>query len=109
MKFNQGKCWILPLGQGSPGCVDRLGNEEAGEQLHRKELLDGKLNTSQQCPGSQEGQLCPGGTRPSIASQARKGLSCSALGQPHLQSWGQFWVPQYKEDFEPLESIQRRP
>ncbi|KAJ7405417.1 hypothetical protein WISP_139811 [Willisornis vidua] len=27
MKFNKGKCWILHLGQGSPGFVYRLGNE----------------------------------------------------------------------------------
>ncbi|KAJ7411770.1 hypothetical protein BTVI_48686 [Pitangus sulphuratus] len=26
-------------------------------------LVDGKLNMSQQCPGSQEGQSCPGGIR----------------------------------------------
>ncbi|KAF4798222.1 hypothetical protein TURU_068342 [Turdus rufiventris] len=63
-------------------------------------LVDGKLNTSQQCPGSQEPSL--GHPNPvlehqhSITSQARERivLLCSALEQPHLQRWGQFWVPQ---------------
>lgn len=35
-------------------------------------------------------------------------LLCSALLQPHLESWGHVWAPQFKEDVKVLESIQRR-
>ncbi|KAJ7406082.1 hypothetical protein WISP_136236 [Willisornis vidua] len=75
------------------------------------EVLDnGKLNMSQQCPGSQEGQPCPGGIRHSIASQAREGIVplCSALGQPHLEYCVQFGALHYKKDIKLLESIQGR-
>ncbi|KAJ7408298.1 hypothetical protein BTVI_60144 [Pitangus sulphuratus] len=54
--FNNGKCQILHLGWGNPGCLYRLGN--AGKKCSERDLgvlVDGKLNKSQQCPGSQEG------------------------------------------------------
>ena len=73
-------------------------------------LVSGKVTMSQQCPGSQEGQVCPGGIRHSISSRAREGIVplCSALGWPHLECWGQFWVPQCKKDIKLLGSVQRR-
>ncbi|TRZ20563.1 hypothetical protein HGM15179_006530 [Zosterops borbonicus] len=78
MKFNKGKwCWILHLGWGNPGWIDRLGNEMLESRLMENNLgilVSGKLNMSQQCPGSQEGQPCPGGIRHSMASQAREGI-----------------------------------
>ena len=35
-----------------------------------------------------------------MASWAREGivLLCSELEQPHLEGWGQFWVPQCMKD-----------
>ena len=71
----------------------RLGNERLESSAVERDLgllVDGKLNMSQQCPGSQEGQQFLGGIRHSIASQARGGIVplCSALGRPHLQCWG---------------------
>ncbi|KAJ7398446.1 rna-directed dna polymerase from mobile element jockey-like [Pitangus sulphuratus] len=63
MKFNKGKCWILHLGWGNPGCTYRLENEMLEISNVERDLTilgNDKLSTSQQCPGSHKGQLCPG-------------------------------------------------
>ncbi|TRZ15040.1 hypothetical protein HGM15179_012061 [Zosterops borbonicus] len=72
-------------------------------------FVDEKLNMSQQCPGSQEDQPCPG-VRQAHHHQAREGIVplCSELGWSHLECRQQFWMIQYKKDIKPLESIQRR-
>ncbi|RMB93692.1 hypothetical protein DUI87_29922 [Hirundo rustica rustica] len=72
-----GKCQSLYLGWGNPGCVHGLGNEMVESNAMERDLVvlvDGKLNMSQQCPGNQEGQVCPGDIRQSIASQTRKAI-----------------------------------
>ncbi|KAJ7410923.1 hypothetical protein BTVI_51693 [Pitangus sulphuratus] len=49
---------------GNPGCLYRPGNETLESSATERDLgvlYDGKLNLSQQCPGNQEGQPCPGG------------------------------------------------
>ncbi|RMC14023.1 hypothetical protein DUI87_09110 [Hirundo rustica rustica] len=73
-------------------------------------LVDGKLNMSQQCPGSQEGQPCPEVHQAQNGQQAREGivLLCSALGRPQLQCWGLVWAPQRKKEIKLSESIQGR-
>lgn len=68
-----------------------------------------KLNMIQQCPGSQEGQPCPGGHQAQDHQQGR-GLSCSTLHWCCLiLSPGAVLAPQYKNDIELLESIQKMP
>ena len=52
MKFNKGKCWILYLGHGKPGCTYRLENERLQSSSVERDLgvlVNSKLNTSQQC------------------------------------------------------------
>ena len=67
------------------------------------------MNTSQQCPGSQESQPCPGGHQAQHGQQAREGivLLCSELGQPHLQCWANFGYYN-KKDINLLENSPRR-
>ncbi|KAJ7401307.1 rna-directed dna polymerase from mobile element jockey-like [Pitangus sulphuratus] len=51
-------------GWDNPGCMYRLGNEMLQSSAMERDLevlVDGELNLSQQCPGSQEDQSCPGG------------------------------------------------
>ena len=63
MKFNKNKCWILNLGRCSPGYVYRLGDEMLENSTTEKDmevLINNKLNMSQVCPDSEEGQKCPG-------------------------------------------------
>ncbi|KAJ7419449.1 hypothetical protein BTVI_25205 [Pitangus sulphuratus] len=87
VKFNKRKCWIVHLGWGNPGCTGRLGNErlESSARKGLGVLVNGKLNMSQQCPGSQEGNHVLRVIRQSITSWLREGivLLCSALRQPH--------------------------
>ncbi|TRZ13180.1 hypothetical protein HGM15179_013923 [Zosterops borbonicus] len=105
MEFSKGKCHILHLGWGNPGCTDRMGNRRLKSSTAERGLLvNGEWNMSQQCPGSQEDKLCPGDIRPSMASPAREGIVPSALHWGGLTSSD--GVPQYKKDIKPLESFQ---
>ena len=38
MKFNKGKCQILHMGQGNPGCMDRLGNKMLASSAVERDL-----------------------------------------------------------------------
>ncbi|KAJ7421329.1 hypothetical protein BTVI_18692 [Pitangus sulphuratus] len=112
-KFNKGKYWILHLGWGNLRCSYRLGNEMLESSAMERGLgvlVDGKLNMSQQCPGSQEANYVLGGIRQSITNWLREAIVplCSTLGWPHLEYFVQFWALQYKKDIQLLESVQRR-
>ncbi|KAJ7413307.1 hypothetical protein WISP_92232 [Willisornis vidua] len=81
MKLNKGKCRILHLEQGNLGFSFRLGNEVLESSATERDLevlINCKLNMSQQCPGSQEGQLCPGGHQ-AKHHQLVEGHDCPAL------------------------------
>ncbi|KAJ7417782.1 hypothetical protein BTVI_31515 [Pitangus sulphuratus] len=113
MKFNKGKCQILHLGWGNPRCTYRLGEEMLENSAVERDLgflVDGKLNLSQQCPGSQKGQLCPEGHQAKHHQPVKEGdypgLLCTEC--PHPEYCLQLWAPQHKKDIKLLESVQRR-
>ncbi|KAJ7397839.1 hypothetical protein BTVI_131628 [Pitangus sulphuratus] len=111
MKLNKDK-WIPHLRHANP-CMYRMESEMLESSAMERALgvlVKGKLNLSQECPGSQEDQPCPGGIRQSTTSWAREEivLLCSDLGRPHLQYCVQVWALQYMKDIKLLESVQRR-
>ena len=63
MRFYRAKCKVLHVGHGIPHHQCKLGNERIEHSLVKKdlwELVEGKLDMSQQCAHSPESQLCPG-------------------------------------------------
>ncbi|KAJ7425651.1 hypothetical protein WISP_22642 [Willisornis vidua] len=98
-KFSKSKCEMLHLGWGNPGCTYRLGSErlEISAMGDLGVLLDGKLNLSQQCPGSQEDQRGLGGHQAKHHQPLKEEdvLLFSALGQSHPEYFVQFWAQQY--------------
>ncbi|KAJ7426053.1 hypothetical protein WISP_19479 [Willisornis vidua] len=71
----QGKVPDSAAGMGNPGCSYRLANEMLESSAMERDLgvlVNGKVDMSEQCPGSQEGQLCPGSIRQSIISLSRE-------------------------------------
>ncbi|KAJ7408517.1 proteinase-activated receptor 2 [Willisornis vidua] len=98
MNFNKRKCQILQLGWANPESLYRLGNEVLESSAMERNLgvlVDGKLNMSQQCPGSQEGQPCPGVGYQVKHQQLVKGgnypaVVCTGVASP--------WVPRADVD-----------
>ncbi|KAJ7395478.1 rna-directed dna polymerase from mobile element jockey-like [Pitangus sulphuratus] len=87
MKLNKGKCQILHLGGGEPGCTYRLGKDMLDSSAMERDLgvlVDGKLTMSQQCPGSQEGMS--GGHQEKHRQPVKEGdcpaLLCTGVASP---------------------------
>jgi len=95
---------VLGLGLG----VDLLESSSAERDLGV--LVNDRLTMSQQCAlvaKKVDGIL--GCIKKSVAGKSREVLLslCSALVRTHLESYIQFWAPQFKKDEELLERVQR--
>ncbi|KAK4815838.1 hypothetical protein QYF61_008441 [Mycteria americana] len=114
MKFNKSKCQILHLGRSNAGHTYRLGEEwleSSPAERGLGELVDSRLNVSQQCAlAARRANRTLGCFKHSITSRPKEGIIplCSALVRPHLECRGQFWAPQLKKDVKVLECVQRR-
>jgi len=89
---------ILHLGWGNPESVYRLRNEGVKINAMERGLADGKLSVSlQRALTAQRANRTLKCARPSTASRAGEGMSCSALCcVAHPECCVQLWVPQYK-------------
>ena len=102
-KFNKTTCQILHLGWGEPGCTYELGDERLESSPTERDVrvcVDGKLNMSQQCAlAVKRANRVLECIKHSIASRSREVIVplSTALVQPHLEYYGQFWALQHKD------------
>ena len=73
MNFNKAECKVWHLGQGNPRYVYKLGEDFTESSLAEKDLVDEKLNMSQQCVlAAWKANGILGSTKREVASSARK-------------------------------------
>jgi len=114
MKFNKSKSRIFHPRWGNPDYTYKLGDERLESSPTERDLgvwVGGKLNTNQQYAlAAKRANHVLGYIKHSIAgrlSEVRVPLH-TALVRPHLQYYGQFWAPQFKQDTRLLQCVQRR-
>ncbi|GAB0205579.1 mitochondrial enolase superfamily member 1 [Grus japonensis] len=114
MKFNKGKYKVLHLWRNNPKHQYTLGAKWLESGFTERDLwvlVDTNLTVSQQCAlVAKKTSSHLGCISKSTASTLRKGilLLYSTVVRPNLQSWIQFWAPQYKTVIDLLEQDHAR-